>query len=148
MASIIVCYDLPVIMRVARVLFVLPLIGLILSCSPEKSEPAAPAKVPDERAAIAAVKEINQAQADYIRRTRRYAQSFNELIAEHLLQGEPAEDKTGYKFALYPSPDAGSYTLKATPSATGARHFFTDQSGVIRAEADKPATAESPAVTE
>jgi hypothetical protein len=65
-------------------------------------------------------------------------------MAQHLLVAAPAEDTIGYKVSLSPSPDAVSYTLKATPSAPGARHFFTDQTGVIRSETDKPATAESP----
>jgi hypothetical protein len=134
-------------MRVLRILLVLPLLFLVIACSGESPEPAS-APVPDERAALKAVTEINQAQGDYMRRTRRYAQSFNELIAERLLESEPAEDKIGYKFSLYPSPDAGSYTLKATPSSVGARHFFSDQTGVIRAEGDKPATVDSPTVTE
>ena len=131
-------------MRVHAIL-VLPLLVLVLSCSPEP-EGFVAVKAPDEAAAIAALKEINRAQADFIRRTRRYPQSFNELIAEHLLTAEPTEEQTGYKFSLAPSPDAVSYTLKATPTSTGARHFFTDQTGVIRAEQDKPATVESPAL--
>jgi len=134
-------------MRVRRILLVLPLIALVLWCCSESPAPA-PVKKSDEKAALDAIKQINQAQADYIRRTRRYAQSFNELVTEHLMQAEPDEETIGYKFALYPSPDAVSYSLKATPSSPGARHFFTDQSGRIRAEADKPATAESPAVTD
>jgi hypothetical protein len=139
-----VCYDLPVIMRVSRILVILPVLAFALSCSPEKSE--APIKAPDEAAAIAALKEINQAQADYIRRTRRYAQSFDELKTERLLSDTPSSEKTGYQFSLLPSPDAVSYTLKATPGGAG-KHFFTDQTGTIRAEFDKPATAESPTIT-
>ena len=109
MGSIIVCYDLPVIMRVHRIVLALPLILLVLSCT---SEPPAPPRDPKEleHAAIANLGEINRAQADFLRRTRRYAQSFNELIAEHLMQAEPPED-SGYKFSLYPSPDAVSFTL-------------------------------------
>jgi len=140
-----VCYDLPVIMRVHAIALILPLLVLVLSCSPEPGGLVA-VKTPDEAAAIAALKEINRAQADFIRRTRRYPQSFNELIAEHLLTAEPTEEQTGYKFSLAPSPDAVSYTLKATPTSPGARHLFTDQTGVIRAEQDKAATAESPAL--
>jgi hypothetical protein len=48
------------------------------------------------------------------------------------------------------SADVQTYTISApaTTSATSpARSFFTDQSGIIRAEQDKPATAQSPVVT-
>jgi hypothetical protein len=101
-------------------------------------------KAPDEAAAVAALKEINRAQEDFIRRTRRYSQTFDELIVQHLLNAEPAVETTGYSFLLRPSPDAVSYTVTATPSAPEARHFFTDQTGVIRAESGKPATSTSP----
>jgi type IV pilus assembly protein PilA len=40
-----------------------------------------------------------------------------------------------------------TYTIHAdplTPGSTGLKHFFTDQSGVIREEMDKPATEHSP----
>jgi hypothetical protein len=143
MGLIIVCYDLPVIMRVSPAALLLPVVLFILSCSSEK--PASATKPPDETAAIAALKEINRAQSDFIRRTRRYAQSFDELTADRLLASVPSTDSTGYQFSLLPSPDAVSYVLKATPAGSG-RHFFTDQSGIIRSESDKPATAESPAV--
>lgn len=115
---------------------------LLVSCSSEK--PAAPetAKAPDEAAAIAALKEINVAQADFIRRTRRYAQLTDELIADRLLRAQPAAE--GYTILMLPSADAVSYTITATPRAPEGRHFFTDKSGVIRAEAGKPATAQSP----
>lgn len=38
------------------------------------------------------------------------------------------------------------YSLSATPTAAGLRHFFVDQTGVVRFELDKPATARSRAV--
>lgn len=119
-------------------------VPLLLSCSTET--PPAGAKAPDDAAAVAALKEIHRAQQDFIRRTRRYAQTFDELIAEHLLTAEPTLAETGYEFKLRPSPDAVSYTVTATPSAPEARYFLTDQTGVIHAEAGKPATATSPEI--
>ena len=127
-------------------------LGLLISCavlvacsgasSSEPPEPGdAPAKAPDEAAAVAALKELNRAQADYIRRTRRYAQGIDELIAEKLLAAAPGAE--GYRIVLLPSPDAVSYTAEATPAVASARHFFTDKTGVIRGETGKPATAGS-----
>ena len=110
-----------------------------VSCSNPSQETTA--KPPDEAAALSALKQINQAQADFIRRTRRYAQGTDELIADRLLSGTPAAE--GYSIRMLPSPDAGSYTVEATPSDPAARHFFTDKTGIIRAETGKPATAES-----
>ena len=69
--------------------------------------------------------------------------SFDELVKEHLLNAEPKKADTGYDFLLLPSPDAESYTVTATPAAAGARYFFADQTGVLRVEKDKPATAAS-----
>jgi hypothetical protein len=60
-----------------------------------------------------------------------------------LLNAEAAKSVEGYKFLLIPSPDAVSYTLSATPSDPAARHFFTDNTGTIRMEAGKPASASS-----
>jgi hypothetical protein len=133
-------------MKIPTVLIAICTVVLLLSCSPETKPPAPPAKAPDEMAAIEAVRKATEAQTNFIRRTRRYAQTFDELIKEHLLTAEPTKADTGYDFLLLPSPDAESYTVTATPLAPGFRYFFADQTGVIRAEKDKPATSASPAL--
>lgn len=130
-------------METLRTVTILLAVSVLLSCSTETT-PSSATKAPDEATALAKLEEINRAQEDFIRRTRRYAQTFDELIVQHLLSAEPTVDGTGYKFLLRPSPDAVSYTVTATPSAPEARHFFTDQTGVIRAESGKPATSTSP----
>ena len=130
-------------MPLLRTALALTLITLLLSCTSEAPKPP-DTKPPDEAAAIAALKDINRAQADFIRRTRRYAQRTEELIADRLLTAEPSAE--GYTLSMLPSADAVSYTAKATPAQPAARHFFTDQTGVIRAENGKPATAESPEI--
>jgi len=63
----------------------------------------------------------------------------------------PATIKSGYRFFYSPGPADNlghfvSYTITADPiteSTTGVRHFFTDESGVIRMSTDAPATADS-----
>ena len=129
--------------RIRRVIGLLISCAVLVACSGVSSSEStdAPAKAPDEAAAVAALKEINRAQADFIRRTRRYAQGIDELIAEKLLTAAPGAE--GYRIVLLPSPDAVSYTAEATPAVATARHFFTDKSGVVRAEIGKPATAGS-----
>jgi hypothetical protein len=118
---------------------------LLVSCSGEKpATPDVASKPPDEAAALAALKAINDGQAGFIRRTRRYAQTTNELVADRLLSGEPSAE--GYTIQMLPSADAVSYTATATPRTPDGKHFFTDKTGVIRAETGKPATAESPAL--
>ena len=83
-------------------------------------------------------------------RNRRYALEYDELISQFFLNEEPTVAKTGYQIRLRPAPDAGSYTITATPADTAspARRFFTDQTGVIRAEAGRDATAASAEITE
>ena len=120
------------------------LLLVLLSACSETKPAATPSKAPDEAAAIAALKQINDAQTNFIHRTRRYAQTFDELVKDHLLTAEPKKADMGYDFLLLPSPDAESYTVTATPAAPGSRYFFTDKTGVLRAEKDKPATAASP----
>jgi len=132
-------------MRTLKIAIALCILGILAACSSE-TKTAPPAKAPDESAAIEAIRQVTEAQTKFIRRTRRYAQTFDELIKEHLLNAEPKKADTGYDFLLLPSPDAVSYTVTATPSAAGARYFYADQTGVLRAEKDKPATSASPAL--
>ena len=54
--------------------------------------------------------------------------------------------KSGYTFAYTPGGSNQSYTLTATPiteNVTGQRGFYTDQSGVIRADTSGTATSAS-----
>ena len=140
------CYDELFTMKKLRtVLTLLLVVSVLFSCSTETTS-SKTTKAPDDAAALVALKEINRGQADFIRRTRRYAQNLDELIAQHLLSAEPTVAETGYDFLMRPSPDAVSYTVTATPTAPEARHFFSDQTGVIRAESGKPATSISPEI--
>ena len=71
--------------------------------------------------------------------------------------------KNGYRYRYTPAPPQGgvvlAYTVHADPDPepanwlerlfggppqTGTRHYFSDQSAVIRSENDRPATADSP----
>ena len=108
---------------------------------------AAPAAKPDETAALALIRKINEAQATFFKINRRYAIEYEELIEARLLDKQPAA--TGYKFNLRPTPNAAAYKMSVVPADSDpatVRHFFTDQSGVIRAETGKDATLESPAI--
>jgi hypothetical protein len=106
-------------------------------------------KGPDEIAAVAAISDVNAAQKTYFARNRRYALTYEELTEAHFLKEEPTLQKTGYDIKLRPAADAASYTVLAIPSTStpGARHFFSDQTGTIRAEEGKDANAQSPAIS-
>ncbi len=68
------------------------------------------------------------------------------------LLAAPAPIKSGYRFFYSPGPADNlghviSYTITADPmteNTTGSRHFFTDQTGIIRMSNGEPATADSP----
>jgi hypothetical protein len=133
-----------------RASFLLAILLMASGCGqrPEESVTPASPKVSDEAAAVAMLKLINQAQQDFIRRTRRYALTFDELVEARLLSARPDPLTTGYNVRLRPSPDAVSYTVIATPANPGpsARHLFSDNTGKVRAEADHEASAASPEV--
>jgi hypothetical protein len=125
---------------------------LLAGCSNSKPEtPAAPAPVPaikppDERAALQFLADLGQAQSDFHKTTRRYALAYDELIDGHFLKAEPSSDKTGYEIKMRPAADAESYAVTATPLKPGetTHYFFMDQTGLVRAEVGKVATAASP----
>jgi hypothetical protein len=105
-------------------------------------------KAPDESAALDTIAKVNDAESSYFRRNRRYALSFDELVEAHLLNSVPASAQTGYDFTLRPSADAQTYKLAVNPSSPSptARHFFSDESGTVRAEAGRDAAADSPKI--
>lgn len=79
----------------------------------------------------------------------------------NLLRGElaglarPSLTRTGYQFSYSPgsTDTAGrvvTYSITADPvteNTSGMRHFFTDESGVIRQNSGAPATVDSPPAT-
>jgi hypothetical protein len=120
--------------------------------APQTAPAAQPAtKAPNESAALNAIAKINDAESSYFRRNRRYALTFDELVDAHLLNSVPTSAETGYDFTLRPSADAQTYRISVnpaapSPSSAAARHFFTDESGAVHAEAGRDATAESPKI--
>jgi Tfp pilus assembly protein PilE len=118
---------------------------LLFGCASSPA-PDTAAAASDEKAAIAALGQINQAQKDFFRRSRRYALTYEDLIEEHLMAGQPSAQ--GYDIQMKPTADAIHYAITATPAQTSstARHLFTDETGVIRGEQGKSATSASPPV--
>jgi len=114
-----------------------------------------------ETAAIAAVKTIHTAQAQYSSQFGRYAVSLVELGPPSSGQAGPAGadllprdlsqgTKGGYNFVLEPTP--AGYKVTAVPTAygnTGRRTFYSDQTMAIREHwGQEPATASSPELGE
>lgn len=73
-----------------------------------------------------------------------------QLLDNSLGTDRPA--KSGYVFTYQPGPEqsrgpVASFTLQAdpiSPGASGIRHFFLDQTGIIHISSDGPADANSP----
>jgi type IV pilus assembly protein PilA len=70
------------------------------------------------------------------------------------LLAAPAAIKNGYRFFYSPGPADNlghviSYTINADPiseNTSGMRHFFMDESGVIRSSTGTPTSADSPPI--
>lgn len=137
-----------------RVLLTMMVLAALAACGGDTADSgpapsaAPPPKAPDENAAIAAITEVNKAQADYFFRNRRYALTYDELKEAFFLKQEPTVEATGYDIRLRPSADAAGYTIVGIPASSPAttRHFFSDKTGQIRAETGKDASAQSPAI--
>lgn len=111
----------------------------------------------NEAAAIISLKEINLAMLKYSFTKDGYPEDLSVLdsrAVDPLLHAAlDAGRRYGYLFTYArtePSENGGGkagYTIHADPAVpgrTGRRHFFTDQTRVIRVETDVSATAESP----
>ena len=125
----------------------------------------------DEASAVASLRSINTSQVVY---QSSYGSSFAGNLGELSDGGAPANcvpsttplatsaclidsslasgTKSGYTFTYNPVSAGGvvsSYGVNADPSASGAsgqRHFFTDETLVVRVNAAAPATNTDPAI--
>jgi type IV pilus assembly protein PilA len=114
----------------------------------------------NEASAVASLRTINTACATYATEHKSFPSTMAKLgpgahpgaDASDLIGGDLASgQKSGYLFTYEPGPmqDAAiiSYEVHAdpvTPEATGRRHFFTDQTGIIRSTLHVQANSESP----
>jgi type IV pilus assembly protein PilA len=113
----------------------------------------------NEASAVAALRTMNTASVSYLLSYQSYPPSLASLgpaatpsstaadLVDTLLGQDPAS-KSGYLFVYTAtgSPSVSSYTIVATPitqGVTGQRGFFTNQSGIIRADISGSATSAS-----
>ena len=131
----------------------LPVVLILAGCGGNttpatKPQEAVNVKAPDETAVLDAISKINEAQSNYFERNRRYALTLDELVDARLLKDIPTTSQMGYDFTLRPAADAQTYRMSVNPAnaQSAARHFLTDQTGTVRAESGKDATADSPKI--
>ncbi len=115
----------------------------------------------NETLAVAALRELNTACSSYAANYGQYPLELKQLgsageaTSEHadlidaaLAGGHKASYLYFYRAVPKPeSQELVGYIINADPLFAGTRgqkHYFTDETGVIRVETDKPATAESP----
>ena len=124
--------------------------ALLKSAGAIVTEPGRPQDtlLANESSAINTVGEIVVAQFNYSASDGEghYAKNLPELIEAGLIASELATGmQNGYQFAT--SVEGETFTVHADPilpGETGARHFFADESGVIRWSMEGPATVFSP----
>ena len=106
----------------------------------------------NEASAVASLRLLDVAVMNYSNTHGKFPETLADINPSF---GFSFRRRSGYVFEYHPIADgqdgsAGSgYSLTASPitaGTTGRRYFFTDQTGVIRAEPDRNATASSPPI--
>ena len=107
-------------------------------------------RMDSQAAALAAVRQIDEAQANFMATRRRDAITIEELVEQLMLPEDPSRLDVGYDIAMRGSPNADRYSITAEPTSgvSAKRAYFSDGSGVIRWALGEAATAESPVLEE
>lgn len=112
--------------------------------------PGDPARSEAEASALGYMRTVLYAQKEYKKKFNHYATSLNALVggARSFTKRMTKTDRGDYLVNF--GGGKGGFALMLTPKQFDSAHraFYTDASGVIRAEEDKPATAESPVLKE
>jgi type IV pilus assembly protein PilA len=109
----------------------------------------------NEASAVGSLRTINTASVAFSTTYGNYPHALGDLATGSSVSSTSADlidtvlasgVKSGYTFAYTSASPWQSYTITAqpsTPGVTGQRYFFTDQSGVIRADTATVATSAS-----
>jgi hypothetical protein len=119
----------------------------------EKQTPAQPSSQenaaisPDENVALAFIRTILTAEKLYKKRHNQYPTALSTLAGTGSVTTRmvKSRERAGYRVGYTSTGE--NFVLTMTPLKFDDQHraFYTDSSGVIRAEADKPANSQSPA---
>ena len=112
--------------------------------------PGDPARSEAEASALGYMRTVVSAQRDYKKKFGHYAGSLYALAggARSFTKRMARTDRGDY--TVHFGGGKGGFSLALTPKQFDSDHraFYTDSSGVIRYEEEKPATAESPVLQE
>jgi type IV pilus assembly protein PilA len=114
-------------------------------------------KSANESSAVGVLRTVNTAAVSYQagHPEAGYPQTLDAMSADGLIDPSiAAGERHGYRFTYTALDENGDGVIEAyvvnadpvTPGTTGRRHFFTDESGVIRVESDQMASKESPPI--
>lgn len=109
----------------------------------ERVEPQEPTVIvlDDEIAAISKLRTLSSAQELYNAWNNRYATTFEELQEKDLIDKSFQDDNYTYELTST-APDKWYGT--ATPANWARKHLYIDETGVLRAQVDRPADENSP----
>ncbi|MGI9103611.1 MAG: hypothetical protein ACR2IF_14325 [Terriglobales bacterium] len=107
-----------------------------------------PAHSTAEAVALGYMRTVGNAEKLYNRKHGAYATTLHDLVGTGSFTRRMISPQRG-DYAVKFHSTGKEFTLAMTPNQFDAAHraFFMDETGVIRAEDDKPATASSPPVT-
>ena len=129
-----------------ELLIVVAIIGIIAAIAIPNL--LASRRASNEASAIASMRTIGSAQATYLSTVganTTYAANLPALATANLIDSvlgaANTSTKTGYQFTMALGATNTQFTANADPvsSSTGTRYFFTDESGVIRYNANQQA---------
>jgi hypothetical protein len=112
--------------------------------------PGDPARSEPEASALGYMRTVLYAQREYKKKFGHYASSLSALVggARSFTKRMTKTDRGDYTVSF--GGGKNSFALMLTPKQFDSAHraFYTDSSGVIRSEDEKPATADSPVLRE
>jgi hypothetical protein len=108
-------------------------------------EVSGPARSQDETVTLGYMRTVVNAQKNYKKKHGEYATSLAALVHSGSFTKRMAStDRGAYTVHFRGKPDAYSVGLTPKQFAPDHRAFYVDETGKIRVEENKPATAESP----
>ena len=105
-----------------------------------------PARSNAEASALGYMRTVIDAQKVFKKKHTKYATSLPALINTGSFTRRMAKTDRGDYTVTFKAPSTTHYSIELTPKVFDAEHraFYVEENGVIKTEADKPATAQSP----
>jgi hypothetical protein len=130
--------------RIPLVLLAIMLVAMAVMAQ-TGGQPASPARSQDETVSLGYMRTVVNAQKNYKKKYGEYATSLAALVHSGSFTKRMATtDRGAYTVQFHGKPTGYSLALIPKQVAPDQRAFYVDETGKMRVEEDKPATAESP----